>query len=86
MCIFIFVFFAEDYAAKQSRETVAAATFTKPLSLPAFRVHIHLLVTWPDTQIPAPSDLCGNETAYKYMACLQVSTYLEPVNNFTALK
>lgn len=86
MCIFIFVFFAKDYAAKQSWENVATAAFTKPLSLSALRVHIHLLVTWPDTQIIAPSDPCGNETACKHTAGLQASPHLGPVNNFTALK
>lgn len=33
-----------------------------------------------------PQTCGGNETSYKYMTCLQVSTHLEPVNNFTALK
>lgn len=62
---------------KTESKKLLQQSFTKPLSSRYSRVHIHLLVTWPDTQIPAPSDLCWNETAYKYMACLQVSTYLE---------
>lgn len=85
---FIFVFFAKIMLpSREKGGNVAAATFKKASSPRACMVQNDLLVIWPSAQSQPPRTLVGMKQPVKNdTPCLQVSTHLGRVNNFTALK